>query len=216
MIKLKTCGGYIVEIRTSDKFQIGKAGEYMVCADLLLKGLNVSPAGETLPYDLLLDTGSKILKIQVKTTKNSKRTNQWKGVNDAYVFSVRRKGSDGKKRYDYNEVDIFAVVTLDTKQIGYIKNSEMPTTINIRVDRLKGNYHDEKSIIIYDKVIKLKEEGLKSTLILQVHDELILNVYKDELKKVENLVKEQMENVIKLSVPLEVEISIGETWYEAK
>ena len=49
IIKIKAYGGNIMEIRTSDKFQIGKAGEYMVCADLLLKGLNVSPAGETLP-----------------------------------------------------------------------------------------------------------------------------------------------------------------------
>jgi len=51
---------------------------------------------------------------------------------------------------------------------------------------------------------------------LQVHDELILNVYKDELDEVTTLVKKEMEEVLDLSVPLEVDINIGETWYEAK
>jgi DNA polymerase-1 len=63
---------------------------------------------------------------------------------------------------------------------------------------------------------ELKGQGLKSTLILQVHDELILNVYEDELDKVKELVRKEMEEVIKLSVPLEVDINIGSTWYDAK
>ena len=81
---------------------------------------------------------------------------------------------------------------------------------------IQGSAADIIKLAMVNVFDKLKEEGLKSTLILQVHDELILNVYKDELKQVEKLVKEEMENVIKLSVPLEVEISTGETWYEAK
>ena len=81
---------------------------------------------------------------------------------------------------------------------------------------IQGSAADIIKLAMVNVFDKLKEEGLKSTLILQVHDELILNVYRDELKQVELLVKDQMENVIKLLVPLEVEISIGETWYEAK
>lgn len=81
---------------------------------------------------------------------------------------------------------------------------------------IQGSAADIIKLAMVNVFDKLKEEGLKSTLILQVHDELILNVYRDELKQVESLVKDQMENVIKLLVPLEVEISIGETWYEAK
>jgi len=63
---------------------------------------------------------------------------------------------------------------------------------------------------------ELKAKRLKSTLILQVHDELIVNVHKDELEEVKALVKEEMEGVLSLSVPLEVDINIGNTWYEAK
>ncbi|MGL4774158.1 MAG: DNA polymerase I [Clostridium sp.] len=68
-------------------------------------------------------------------------------------------------------------------------------------------------IRVYDR---LKEEGLKSKLILQVHDELILNVKKDEYEKVALLVKKEMEEVLKLDVPLEVDMHSGKTWYEAK
>ena len=62
----------------------------------------------------------------------------------------------------------------------------------------------------------LKKNNLKSKLLLQIHDEVILNVYEDELEEVKKLVKEDMENIIKLSVPLEVEISLGKDWYSAK
>ncbi|BDR67884.1 DNA polymerase [Clostridium tetani] len=62
----------------------------------------------------------------------------------------------------------------------------------------------------------LKERDLKSKIILQVHDELILNVYKDELEEIKSIVKDSMENVLPLSVPLEVDINEGENWYDAK
>ncbi|WP_097026067.1 DNA polymerase I [Clostridium peptidivorans] len=62
----------------------------------------------------------------------------------------------------------------------------------------------------------LKENKLKSKLILQVHDELILNVDKDELYKVKEIVKDSMENVMPLNVPLEVDMHEGESWYDAK
>ncbi|MGL5574657.1 MAG: DNA polymerase I [Sarcina sp.] len=63
---------------------------------------------------------------------------------------------------------------------------------------------------------KIEEKGLKSKLILQVHDELILNVYNDELEEVKALIKEEMENVVNISVPLDIDMNIGKTWYEAK
>ena len=63
---------------------------------------------------------------------------------------------------------------------------------------------------------QLKNKGLKSKLILQVHDEVILNVYKDELEIVEDLVKEAMEGALKLSVPLEIDMHFGKDWYDAK
>ncbi len=63
---------------------------------------------------------------------------------------------------------------------------------------------------------KLKEDNLKTKMLLQVHDELIFDVPDDELNIVIDIVREIMENVYKLSVPLKVEIDYGRDWYEAK
>ena len=50
-------------------------------------------------------------------------------------------------------------------------------------------------------------------MLLQVHDELVLEVKSDECLQVQNMVKEIMEAAVPLSIPLQVEISIGENWY---
>ena len=63
---------------------------------------------------------------------------------------------------------------------------------------------------------KMNEKKLKSKMVLQIHDELIFDVKKEELETLKELVKETMENAYKLEVPLEVEISTGSNWYEAK
>ena len=72
----------------------------------------------------------------------------------------------------------------------------------------------KKAMIEIDKAFI--EKNLKSTMLLQVHDELIFNVLNDEKEIVEELVKNIMENTIKLDVPLEVDIQFGINWYEAK
>ena len=62
---------------------------------------------------------------------------------------------------------------------------------------------------------RLREEGLKSRMVLQIHDELLFDAVAEEVEAVERLVKEEMENVIKLSVPLTVECNHGSNWLEA-
>ena len=63
---------------------------------------------------------------------------------------------------------------------------------------------------------ELKSKGLQSKLILQVHDELIIDAYKPELDIVIELLKSKMENVVDLSVPLIVEIATADNWYDTK
>ena len=53
-------------------------------------------------------------------------------------------------------------------------------------------------------------------MILQVHDELIFDVKEGELEEIKEIVKSEMENIYKLSVPLKVEINYGKNWYDAK
>ena len=62
---------------------------------------------------------------------------------------------------------------------------------------------------------RFEEEGLKSRMILQVHDELNFNVYKDEYEKVKEIVLDSMENIIKLRVPLIADYGEGKSWLEA-
>lgn len=61
-----------------------------------------------------------------------------------------------------------------------------------------------------------KKENIKTKMIIQVHDELIFDVVKEEKERVEKIVKDKMENVIKLSVPLKVSADNGINWYDAK
>lgn len=63
---------------------------------------------------------------------------------------------------------------------------------------------------------RLEREGLKSRLILQVHDELIVESPQDESEYAARLLQEEMENAVKLSVPLTADAAIGKTWYDAK
>ncbi len=63
---------------------------------------------------------------------------------------------------------------------------------------------------------KFKEKNLKSKMILQIHDELVIDTKKDELEEIKTILKEIMENTYKLSVPLKVDINIGDNLYEAK
>lgn len=66
---------------------------------------------------------------------------------------------------------------------------------------------------IYDV---FEKNNMKSKMLLQVHDELIFNVYNDEIDRVKKIVHDIMTNVFELSVPLEVDIETGNNWYEAK
>ena len=68
-------------------------------------------------------------------------------------------------------------------------------------------------IRVYDR---LKKEGLRSRLILQVHDELLIETKKDEIPEVSRILKEEMMHAASLKVPLEVDMHQGDNWYEAK
>lgn len=81
---------------------------------------------------------------------------------------------------------------------------------------IQGSAADIIKLAMVKVYNRLKKENLKSEMILQVHDELILNVKENELEIVKALVKEEMENVLKMSVALEVDTNIGNTWYDAK
>ena len=63
---------------------------------------------------------------------------------------------------------------------------------------------------------RLKDQKMKSRLVLQVHDELLIEAYEPELEAVQKILKEEMEHAAKLKVPLEIDMHTGVNWYEAK
>ena len=81
---------------------------------------------------------------------------------------------------------------------------------------IQGTAADIIKIAMINVDKELKKQNLKSKLILQVHDELLIETYEDEKEVVRNILKNCMENVINLSVPLKVDINEGKNWYEAK
>ena len=62
----------------------------------------------------------------------------------------------------------------------------------------------------------LREQGLKSRLILQVHDELVIETYREEEAQVRQILTEKMKEAADLAVTLEIDLHVGENWYEAK
>lgn len=72
----------------------------------------------------------------------------------------------------------------------------------------------KKAMITVDRA--LKERQMKSRILLQVHDELVLETVEEEIEKVAEILREAMENVIELSVPLTIDINVGENWAKAK
>lgn len=81
---------------------------------------------------------------------------------------------------------------------------------------IQGTGADIIKIAMINVYKELKSRGLNSKILLQVHDEIILNVLNSEKEEVLEIVKNCMENVVSWSVPLKVETSFGRDWYEAK
>lgn len=81
---------------------------------------------------------------------------------------------------------------------------------------IQGSAADLIKIAMIRIDTRLREEGLKSKMLLQVHDELVFESPPDELSRLESLVKEEMESAARLSVPLVVDVGHGANWVETK
>ena len=64
--------------------------------------------------------------------------------------------------------------------------------------------------------MKLKEKQMKSRLLLQIHDELLIETHLDEFEEVKEILQNEMINAVSLRVPLNIDIEQGASWYEAK
>ena len=81
---------------------------------------------------------------------------------------------------------------------------------------IQGTAADIIKIAMIRVNMKLKEQNMKSRLILQIHDELLIETHLDEFDQVKEILRDEMVNAVKLRVPLKVDINQGNSWYEAK
>ena len=81
---------------------------------------------------------------------------------------------------------------------------------------IQGTAADIIKVAMINVSRRLEKEGIDARLILQVHDELLVEAHKNCADKASTILREEMENAIQLSVPLSVELTVGETWYDNK
>ena len=123
----------------SKELQIGKAGEHLVCCDLILQGYNAFLADQGLPFDVIVEKDGILKRIQVKSTMSLKTYGK---ANNIYRFGTRRNG-ECASRIRIDDVDYYAFVALDIKTIAYIPISEMlsrsgkvKTTVDFKSKRI--------------------------------------------------------------------------------
>lgn len=93
----------------------------------------------------------------------------------------------------------------------HLRNFARRTAMNTPI---QGSAADIIKMAMIEVYREINKRGLKSKMILQVHDELIFDVKKDELEEMKKLVEDKMTGIVKLKVPLRVGMSVGESWYE--
>lgn len=81
---------------------------------------------------------------------------------------------------------------------------------------IQGSSADIMKLAMIEVYKKLKENNLESKMILQIHDEIIIDAKESEINTLKKIVKDAMENIVELKVPLKVEINIGKNWFDAK
>lgn len=114
-----------LRIVTADE-RLSRAAEHLACADLLLGGWHAFHTAQGMAYDLAVDVGTRLLRVQVKATMHPQPGLR---ANPAYFFSIRRAGRGALRVYRHDEFDIFALVALDRRLIGYFAKAELPTQL---------------------------------------------------------------------------------------
>ena len=194
---------------------------------------NDQPLVLTSPRVFLLKNKAGQLEIISKNSVGDLALKRTKGYTNAVnILNTKAKEYIDQYLTKYSGIKNFmADIVEKTKKLGYVEtlykrrryvpelksNNYMVRQFGARVcmnTPIQGTAADIMKIAMINVFNKLK--NMKSKLILQVHDELLIETFPDEIENVKKILKYEMENVIKLSVPLKVDINEGKNWYEAK
>ena len=163
---------------------------YGISAFGLGNDLNIGPKKAQEYINRYFETYSDVQTYMQKNVEDAKR--------DGYICTLlgRRRVINELKSSNFN-----------VRSFGERAAMNMP---------LQGSSADIIKVAMINIAKKLKEGGYKARLVLQVHDELVIDCPKEEAEAVAKLLQFEMENAVQLSVPLTVEVGVGENWYQTK
>lgn len=136
--------------------------------------------------------------------------NTYPGIQDYMDKTIKQAHIDGYVKTLFNRIRI--IPELQNKNY-MIRQAGERMALNTPIQGTSADIIKKAMVEVQEKI---KEKNLQSKLILQIHDELVIDTKKDELQEIKSLLKETMESTYKLSVPLKVDINAGENLYEAK
>ena len=195
--------------------------------------------------DIHKQAASKVFKTPIDEVTKEQRSNA-KAVNFGIVYGIsdfglgeqldigRKKAKQYIDEYleQYSGIKQFMTdITEQAKEQGYVEtifhrrryipelksNNYMVRQFGARAAMntpIQGTAADIMKIAMINVYNRLK--NMKSKVVLQVHDELLVETYPDEIEKVKDILKNEMESVINLKVPLLADLSEGNNWFEAK
>lgn len=155
---------------------------------------------------------SRDIKIPIKEAKRyiDNYFERYMGVKDYLDSAIKEGKNNGYVKTLMNRLRYIPEINSSNRNVKMLgERLAMNTPI-------QGTAADIIKIAMVKVASRIKTEGLKSRLILQVHDELVLEVEKNEFEIVKALVIDEMENAVALKVPLIVDVKWGKNWYEAK
>lgn len=127
-----------------DDLALGTAAEHLVCADLLISGYRAYRTDQVCAYDVAVEAGEAIIRVQVKATREPRSVPGGRGV--AHMWHVRRAGKGGRRTYGEGEFDMLALVALDCRKIAYLPPSAAKQTIHIRQDNRGGRVLNDRRV----------------------------------------------------------------------
>ena len=110
----------------------GLAAEHLVCADLLLTGWRAFLSDQNCPYDIAVESGGRLIRVQVKSTRRPRPIPQRAVNTPGYLFYTRRAGKGGARNYGADEFDMLALVALDIRRIAYLAVADSIACVHIK------------------------------------------------------------------------------------
>jgi len=134
-------------VQTTSDLKIGLAAEFIVCADLILKGYNAFLTLQSCSYDVCVEVNNKIFRIQVKATRKPHLQYQRKTPYKVYMWHIKRRGRGNKRKFKFEDYDILALVALDVKKIAYVLFENKLTVIHLRAPDsiISTNYNSKRT-----------------------------------------------------------------------